>query len=298
MSAAYAKLTDTKASGTAGGTATAGAWYTRDLNTEDTDVTGIVTLASNQFTLQAGTYYMHAESAFYVGTSNCKIRIRNITDGTTALLSMNQTAVAYGNIYAVADGVVVIAAQKTFEVQYRVGATIATAGLGTADNMSGISEYYTRVVIEKNSSTAQYACVLADTTVAAAISSGAWRTAPLNTEVADPGNIGSLSSDQITLGAGTYEVLGFVTCYSAVLQIQARWQNITDGTTAILGRNVYAWVWFDGYMGPALLAGRFTIAGTKVFELQARVNTGGYYGGPMSFGVDERYPQVTIRKVA
>ncbi len=49
----YAIIADHKAQNTAGGTFTSGAWRTRDLNTEITDPDGIVSIASDQFTLAA-----------------------------------------------------------------------------------------------------------------------------------------------------------------------------------------------------------------------------------------------------
>ena len=57
---AYAKsvaiIADVKAYNADGGTFTQNVWQTRDLNTELDDPLNIVTIASNQFTLQAGTY--------------------------------------------------------------------------------------------------------------------------------------------------------------------------------------------------------------------------------------------------
>src|SRR5687768_2319629 len=77
-------LVDEKAANTAGGTFTTGAWRTRTLNTEKLDeITS--TLASNQFTLPAGTYNIVASApAFFV--SRHQTRLRNITDGTTTLV--------------------------------------------------------------------------------------------------------------------------------------------------------------------------------------------------------------------
>ena len=52
----YAIIADVKAQNTDGGTFTQDAWRRRDLNTEITDVDGIVSISSNQFTLGAGNY--------------------------------------------------------------------------------------------------------------------------------------------------------------------------------------------------------------------------------------------------
>ena len=79
---AYAVIADQKTSGTDGGTFTSGAWRTRDLNTEVTDVDNIVSISSNQFTLQAGTYLIKARATAY-DCDRHQLRLRNITDGTT-----------------------------------------------------------------------------------------------------------------------------------------------------------------------------------------------------------------------
>ena len=54
----YAIIAEQQSAGTEAGTFTSGAWRTRSLNTEITDPDGIVSLSSNGFTLQAGTYFI------------------------------------------------------------------------------------------------------------------------------------------------------------------------------------------------------------------------------------------------
>ena len=61
----YAIICDQKSAGTNGGTMTSGTWHTRDLNTEIADPDGIVSISSNQFTLQAGTYLIKASAPGY-----------------------------------------------------------------------------------------------------------------------------------------------------------------------------------------------------------------------------------------
>ena len=63
--ASYAILVDQKTSGTNGGSFTSGDWRTRDLNTEIADPDGIVSISSNQFTLQAGSYLVKAHAPAY-----------------------------------------------------------------------------------------------------------------------------------------------------------------------------------------------------------------------------------------
>ena len=63
--ASYAILVDQKTSGTNGGSFTSGDWRTRDLNTKIADPDGIVSISSNQFTLQAGSYLIKAHAPAY-----------------------------------------------------------------------------------------------------------------------------------------------------------------------------------------------------------------------------------------
>jgi hypothetical protein len=98
--------------------------------------------------------------------------------------------------------------------------------------------------------------------------SGAWRTRPLNTEVVDNANLCSLSSNQVTLEAGTYYIAAKAVVYK-VNHHQLRWRNVTDSTTAIESVNhMTRQSGDDGDVAP--LEGVFTISSQKTFELQHR----------------------------
>lgn len=124
-------------------------------------------------------------------------------------------------------------------------------------------------------------------TAGGGFTSGAWQTRTLNTEHADTGNHASLSSNQITLAAGTYECDIIVPGY-AVNTHKARLRNITDSTTTLVGTAARS-----ASGGPdastSSIIGRFTIASSKTFEVQHRcettVATNGY--GPASSFADE-----------
>lgn len=149
-------ISDVKASGTAGGTATAGSYQTRTLNTLS-DPTGIVTsLASNQFTLPAGEYYIEASAPVLATGSTSpghhKVRLQNISDASTAILGMSQRNFNSGIAIGVTNtstlsGNVVVSSAKTFELQHRVETT-ATSGFGSATSF-GDSEVYSIVKITK-----------------------------------------------------------------------------------------------------------------------------------------------------
>ena len=143
-----ATISDVKAAGTDAGTATSGSFATRTLNTL-VDNTGIVTsLSANQFTLSAGEYYIEASAPCF-RIDNTTIKLRNITDGTDALLgtpSFGASATDSVVVRPMVSGSVIITAAKAFEIQHRVGTTRSLNGFGLAANY-GLSEIYTLVKI-------------------------------------------------------------------------------------------------------------------------------------------------------
>lgn len=132
----YALLQYAVAAGTDGGSSTSGSYGTRALNTEAFDPDGIVSLSSNQFTLDSGTYFIRARAFFY-NSQRVKLKIRNITDSSDAILGMASYMWASdtGDIIPL-TGRMTIAGTKTFELQYRVQNSQATNGLGVASNWS------------------------------------------------------------------------------------------------------------------------------------------------------------------
>lgn len=150
-----AQLQHRVASGGANSNATSGSWLTCPCNTEVSDVDGIVTLASNQFTLAAGKYSVNAMQSFYGDVATllaARIRLQNITDGTTVSEGNNIRcgfpSGTSGMIAAPLNAApFTIAGTKVFEIQYRVQTT-QTNGLGTAASF-GTSEVYLDVNITK-----------------------------------------------------------------------------------------------------------------------------------------------------
>lgn len=142
-----AYLSHTVSSGTSGGTATAGSWQTRTLNTE-VDPAGIVTLSSNQFTLGAGEYNIDGWAIFR-RTDLSKLLIRNITDSTDAIIGVSTTAPdgLAVQVPAPINGRISIASSKTFELRSRVQSTIAE-GYGQAPAF-GVDEVYIVLKITK-----------------------------------------------------------------------------------------------------------------------------------------------------
>lgn len=147
LSRSYVLVQDEKAQNTDGGTATSGAWETRTLNTEVSDPDGVCSLASNQITLEAGTYECVISAPTW-RTGRHQIRLQNVTDSTTVLTGTTEyssnidSAGSFGPMTrSIIVGRFTIAASKALEVQHRVETTRATNGYGVAANFT--TEVYT-----------------------------------------------------------------------------------------------------------------------------------------------------------
>lgn len=145
-SAAYTMIRDEKTTGTNGGTYTAGAFQTRDLQTVPVDEIGI-TLAANRFTLPAGTYRIDA-NAPAEGVQNHCARLQNITDGVTTLDGSSELSLTASPNRSFIMGQFVIAAPKDFEIQHRGAITVANTGMGRQCAFGAI-EVYTIVELLK-----------------------------------------------------------------------------------------------------------------------------------------------------
>jgi hypothetical protein len=148
----YAVFQDEKSATTAGGSFTSGAWRTRDLNTTKiNNITG-ASLASNQVTLAAGTYYVNASMPAY-GVYRYSGRLQNITDSTTPLIATTgfSNASAPSNAFVFITGQFTISAQKTFEVQSRCSDTKNGDGYGVAGEQMGDTQnsVFSVISIEK-----------------------------------------------------------------------------------------------------------------------------------------------------
>jgi 5-hydroxyisourate hydrolase-like protein (transthyretin family) len=146
--ASYAIICDEKSAGTNGGTMTSGTWHTRDLNTEIADADGIVSISSNQFTLQAGTYLIKANAAGYY-VQDHMIKLYNVTASADIAFGTS----AYSNVQAQTRSFLVtritIGAARTFEIRHKSGATKSTNGFGESTNLA--VEKYLIVEIYKES---------------------------------------------------------------------------------------------------------------------------------------------------
>ena len=146
----YALICDVKAHDTDAGTFTAGTWQTRDLNTEISDDDGIVSISSNQFTLQAGSYLVKATAQGY-RTNRHKAKLRNITDSTDIQFGTSEYS---GSTDSVGTNSKIfsrftISGAKVFEIQHRAETTKDTNGFGVGSDFTGYTELYAVVEIYK-----------------------------------------------------------------------------------------------------------------------------------------------------
>jgi len=139
-----AVIVDRKAHNVNAGTFTSGAWRTRDLNTEISDADGIVSISTNQFTLQAGTYTIYWSGECQESNGN-GTRLYNVTDtsavnyGTCAYAEASSSGATQSSGWTV----ITISGAKAFEIQHRCQTTRADYGLGIACSLdaSGYSIY-------------------------------------------------------------------------------------------------------------------------------------------------------------
>lgn len=147
-----AVIADVKSVSTHGGTFTAGAWQTRDLNTEISDPDNIVSISSNQFTLIPGTYLIQFGAPAY-GVSYHRTRLYDITNSAVIAQGINCFDFADANLNAdqgisSGSGIVSITSNTTYEIQHQSQNSQSTYGFGLGCNMSS-DEQYTTVTIFK-----------------------------------------------------------------------------------------------------------------------------------------------------
>ena len=129
---------------------------------------------------------------------------------------------------------------------------------------------------------------------------GAWQTRILNTKRSDTGSNATLASNQITLTAGTYRCYISAPAYYTAPH-KTRLRNISDSTTTLVGTSETTQNQGDGMQNRSFIVGSFSIASSKVFEVQHRCittapNTG--LGVATNVGEVEVYTMAEFWKVA
>lgn len=133
---------DEKASGTAGGTFTAGAWQVRDLNTVLTnEITGSA-LSSNTITgLKAGVYEVLASAPAYQ-VNEVQLRLYNVTAAVAVLTGVSGYAggSATTEWLSWVTGRFTLAATSTLRLEHQCTTTRVTNGFGV-ENSFGIQVF-------------------------------------------------------------------------------------------------------------------------------------------------------------
>lgn len=141
---------------------------------------------------------------------------------------------------------------------------------------------------------------------------GSWTTVTLNTKDNDTGSIATLSSNQISIPAGTYKVRSSCPLYTPNgngIHCQSRIYNITDSAVLVTGQSssVYNTGTSSGdgslHTDNSFVDGLFTISGTKTIALQYYVGANftsdaSNLGKAATTGSNEVYAQIVLEKIA
>lgn len=140
---------ESQASGTAGGTATAGSYIKRTLNTTVVNNISGASIASSVITLPAGTYKVEASAPAH-RVNGHKLRLQDTTNATTLAVGNNayEGSVDDSQTSAILSTLITLAGATDIELQHRVGTTKTTNGFGILCSF-GDNEVYAQITIRK-----------------------------------------------------------------------------------------------------------------------------------------------------
>lgn len=137
------------------------------------------------------------------------------------------------------------------------------------------------------------------TTVAGGASVAGTQTRTLNTEDSDTGNHCTLSSNQFTLAAGTYQITASAPAFSSGPS-KAILYNITDAANELIGTSEYTSIVAGYAQTSSFIKGQFTISASKTFRIDQYTQTAKTINGlgvATSDGTSEIYTVVELWKV-
>lgn len=211
-------------------------------------------------------------ATYNVGRS--PIEVEDLADGVDGEL------ISWG-----ADGVAAAVAVGTS------GQVLKSNGIGAAptfQNESGGSSASVVIVTDEKSAG----------TAGGTFTAGSWQTRVLNTIKVNDGTIASLSSNQVTLPAGTYECWASAPA-QAVEEHMIRLQDITAVATIVHGTSENAALAVNASTRSFLYT-KFTLSESSALEIQHRgissKATNGF-GEDTNFGTTETFTVVMFRKV-
>lgn len=140
---------DEKAANVQGGTFTAGAYRTRDLNTVRTNTIPGASLANNQITLPAGEYIIDASAPAY-SVGNNHAALYNVTD--SAWITIGSSEYSYATLPTVTTRSIVkahvqITKPTSYELRHYAAATGPTNGLGVPNPVA--NSVFSDVIIRR-----------------------------------------------------------------------------------------------------------------------------------------------------
>lgn len=136
-----AVLTDSKASGTSGGSGVATTWITRELNTIAVDPQGLILqLESNTFKLAAGSYQIRAIADFH-HTRETRMRIYDVTNAVVIGYSVSVDVSNQSNQYLDINVRVAPHKDTVYRLEYYITATGANH-LGVPTSIAGVDETF------------------------------------------------------------------------------------------------------------------------------------------------------------
>ncbi len=137
-------------------------------------------------------------------------------------------------------------------------------------------------------------------TSAGTFTSGAWQTRLLNTVTTNEISGASLSSNQITLPSGTYQIVGHAIGYRCDRH-KIKLRDTTNTIDLIIGTSEFN----DSVAGESsttsFIEGRFTLSAETVLELQHQCQTTktvNGFGIASNFSVIEVFSEVLIKKIS
>ena len=204
-------------------------------------------------------------------------------------IKANKVSPATGTDVVLGDASDVFTLPASGEIDIASGATLDINGTAdfTGATVTGLSAGLF-------SSYAIIADQKAQNTDGGTATSGAWRERDLQTEIADPDSIVSISSNQFTLAAGTYLIKWEVPTQDTGNN-QSRLYNVTDTSQVGVGISSTA-----RYGHRSSGVARTTIAGSKAFSIEHYVSgTVATYGWGYAMNqTTEQYTTVEIFKEA
>tara|TARA_A100001234_G_scaffold53227_3_gene45195 strand:- start:29690 stop:30505 length:816 start_codon:yes stop_codon:yes gene_type:complete len=187
---------------------------------------------------------------------------KSYTATGTALTFDEAPPLGTGNVYVIYRGQAEVTTRLEAPDLSITTAKIADDAVTSAKLASGVAQTPVSVAVLSH--------VTAYDTGGGGLTSGAYRTRPLNTEV-DPDSIVTLSSNQFTLAAGTYTIDWTCDAY----KVDHHWSqiyDITNSATLILGSASYAGSTEN--IGDVSYGHHiFTITSTTTYELQQQCTT-------------------------